>query len=256
MIKGGTTYRLLKDDLGSVRLVVSVADGSIAQRLDYDPWGNVTFMTPGTEGFQPFGFEGGLYDPDTHLVRFGARDYDPEVGRWTTKDPASFSAGDTNLYAYVLNDPVNDVDLFGLCPCNPADFGHRPLTFSRPTVFELHTNDFRGTTTVFVYGTIQFQGNGQIAAGRDTLLAISYPRQDGGVEATVHLPGLEKINQVRGRPFRWGWTSSPMRGERPRDSQDGERQRPDRVFFKPALGPVGEMRPSHQFVAVGQGGCP
>ncbi|MDS4031603.1 MAG: hypothetical protein RKO66_16235 [Candidatus Contendobacter sp.] len=26
-------------------------------------------------GFQPFGFAGGLYDKDTGLVRFGARDY-------------------------------------------------------------------------------------------------------------------------------------------------------------------------------------
>jgi len=32
-------------------------------------------------GFQPFGFAGGLYDRDTNLVRFGARDYDPETGR-------------------------------------------------------------------------------------------------------------------------------------------------------------------------------
>ena len=37
-------------------------------------------------GFQPFGFAGGLYDPDTGLVRFGARDYDAETGRWTSKE--------------------------------------------------------------------------------------------------------------------------------------------------------------------------
>jgi RHS repeat-associated protein len=38
-------------------------------------------------GFQPFGFAGGLYDPDTGLVRFGARDYDAAAGRWTANDP-------------------------------------------------------------------------------------------------------------------------------------------------------------------------
>ena len=58
-------------------------------------------------GFQPSGFAGGLYDPDTGLVRFGARDYDPDVGRWTAVDPILFAGGDTNLYGYVLNDPVN-----------------------------------------------------------------------------------------------------------------------------------------------------
>ncbi len=31
--------------------------------------------------FQPFGFAGGLYDLDTKLTRFGARDYDAETSR-------------------------------------------------------------------------------------------------------------------------------------------------------------------------------
>ena len=46
----------------------------------------------------------------TQLIRFGARDYDPETGRWTAKDPILFAGGDTNLYGYVINDPVNWVD--------------------------------------------------------------------------------------------------------------------------------------------------
>lgn len=50
----------------------------------------------------------------TGLVRFGARDYMPEIGRWTAKDPFRFAADDTNLYGYVLADPVNVVDQFGL----------------------------------------------------------------------------------------------------------------------------------------------
>jgi RHS repeat-associated protein len=67
-----------------------------------------------TDTVVPFGFAGGLYDPDTELVRFGARDYDPETGRWTAKDPIWFAGGDTNLYAYVGNDPVNLIDYSGL----------------------------------------------------------------------------------------------------------------------------------------------
>lgn len=55
-----------------------------------------------------------LWDPETQLVRFGARDYDPSVSRWTTKDPIGFAGGDTNLYAYVGGDPVNGVDPSGL----------------------------------------------------------------------------------------------------------------------------------------------
>jgi RHS repeat-associated protein len=108
LIKGGATYRIVSDHLGSVRLVIDTATGDIAQRIDYDEFGNV--LTDTNPGFQPFGFAGGLYDPDTKLVRFGARDYDAAVGRWTTKDPIGFEGGDTNLYAYVNNDPVNRID--------------------------------------------------------------------------------------------------------------------------------------------------
>jgi RHS repeat-associated protein len=108
MLKGGATYRLIMDHLGSVRLVVDVATGAVAQRLDYDEWGRVLVDT--NPGFQPFGFAGGLYDHATGLVRFGARDYDAEVGRWTAKDPIRFAGGDENIYAYVGGDPVNLVD--------------------------------------------------------------------------------------------------------------------------------------------------
>jgi RHS repeat-associated protein len=112
LIKGGYTYRILTDHLGSPRLVVEIATGHIVQRLAYDAFGRVTFDD--NPGFQPFGFAGGLYDPDTQLTRFGARDYDAETGRWTAKDPIRFLGGDPNLYGYVLNDPVNRVDFLGL----------------------------------------------------------------------------------------------------------------------------------------------
>ncbi len=71
-------------------------------------------ITDTNPGFQPFGFAGGLYDRDTGLTRFGARDYDPTIGRWTDKDPIGFAGGDTNLYAYVANDPINFLDPNGL----------------------------------------------------------------------------------------------------------------------------------------------
>ncbi|QDK40570.1 hypothetical protein DOM21_03700 [Bacteriovorax stolpii] len=40
--------------------------------------------------------------------------YDPEIGRWLSKDPIRFNGGDTNLYGYVLQDPINLIDPAGL----------------------------------------------------------------------------------------------------------------------------------------------
>jgi RHS repeat-associated protein len=54
-------------------------------------------------------------------VIFGARDYDPGMGRWTNKDPIGFAGGDTNVYAYVGNDPVNLVDPLGLYDWSPEE---------------------------------------------------------------------------------------------------------------------------------------
>ncbi|MCB0088890.1 MAG: hypothetical protein KDE54_13330, partial [Caldilineaceae bacterium] len=111
MVRGGVTYGLISDHLGSVRLVVNADTGAVVQRLDYNAFGVVLNDT--NPGFQPFGFAGGLYDADTGLTRFGRRDYDAETGRWTTKDPLGFAGGDTNLYLYVGGDPVNLKDQGG-----------------------------------------------------------------------------------------------------------------------------------------------
>ena len=119
LIRSGVLYRVVKDYLGSVRMVVNATTGAIAQSLEYDAFGRVLNETG--SGFQPFGFAGGLYDADTKLVRFGARDYDPGMGRWTNKDPIGFAGGDTNIYAYVGNDPVNLVDPDGRRPLTPTE---------------------------------------------------------------------------------------------------------------------------------------
>jgi len=65
-----------------------------------------------------------LYDADTKLIRFGARDYDPVTGRWTVKDPIRFDGDGPNLYGYTQNDPVNFIDLNGLFT-NPTGGGIR-----------------------------------------------------------------------------------------------------------------------------------
>ncbi len=111
MVKAGITYRYITDQLGSVRLVVDAATGTIAQRIDYDEYGVVIGDT--NPGFQPFGFAGGITDTHTGLIRFGARDYDPVTGRWTSKDLAGFGGG-INHYLYCEDAPISVQDPSGL----------------------------------------------------------------------------------------------------------------------------------------------
>jgi len=111
IIKNGTTYRVISDHLGSVRKVVDSVTGTVAQEISYDEFGNV--LSDSNPGFQPFYYVGGVYDLDTGLTKFGARDYDPETGRWTSKEPLGFE-GSLNFYSYCDADPVNYVDVTGL----------------------------------------------------------------------------------------------------------------------------------------------
>lgn len=107
LVQGGLTYRLVTDFLGSVRAVVNVNTGTVAQRIDYDVWGVRTKDT--APEYQALGYAGGLTDRLTGFVRCGARDYEPRVGRWTSRDPVGLRAG-PNVFSYVTNSPATLID--------------------------------------------------------------------------------------------------------------------------------------------------
>ena len=111
LVQGGETFVLVTDHVGSVRLVINAATGVIAQRIDYGEFGEIVLDT--NPGFQPFGYAGGLHDPDTGLVQLGARDYDPRTGHFTTLEPLGFADGG-NRYVYAAADPINHIDPTGL----------------------------------------------------------------------------------------------------------------------------------------------
>jgi RHS repeat-associated protein len=104
-------------------VVVNVATGDVMLAVRYDVFGKPT-KVEGIGSWDldelPFGFAGGMFDQETGLVRFGARDYDPMTGRWTAKDPMRFDAGPANLYLYAFGDPVNLVDPTGLQTIGPG----------------------------------------------------------------------------------------------------------------------------------------
>ncbi len=119
MVRNSTRYRIVTDHLGSVRLVVDATTGAVQQRLDYDEYGRVAANT--NPGFQPFGYAGGLFDDATGLVRFGARDYDARVGRFTKRDPLGLVAG-ANVFVYAEGNPATHTDPTGKDINDAADF--------------------------------------------------------------------------------------------------------------------------------------
>ncbi len=105
----GDSIRLLvfTDQVESVRLLAR-EDGNAVSYIEYDSFGNVTRNTL-PELWFPLGFACGLNDPFTGFVRFGFRDYDPEVGRFTAKDPAHDMRGDGDLYDYCVDGPARRI---------------------------------------------------------------------------------------------------------------------------------------------------
>jgi RHS repeat-associated protein len=134
VIRGTTIYRLISDQLGTPRYAVKVGATNVVPYVGdindvpyeavYTAFGAPTAvggLPASSLSWIPFGFAGGLYDADTGLVHFGAREYDPEIGRWMSKDPIRFAGGQTNIYVYVGNDPINRRDPLGL---NDKEFGN------------------------------------------------------------------------------------------------------------------------------------
>lgn len=130
VLRGDTAHRVVTDHLGSIRAVVRTSDGLVVQRREYDAWGVITADTAGA--FQSLGYAGGLTDSATGLVRFGARDYEPQVGRWTTKDPIGFAGGDANLYAYVASSPTSSADPAGFARIGSRRLRGQPGMFPNP----------------------------------------------------------------------------------------------------------------------------
>jgi RHS repeat-associated protein len=109
----GSTEWYLTDQLGSVVAIASTS--AVLDQITYDPFGNIVTQTNATDAVR-FGFAGMEFDSVTGLYYDHARYYDAAIGRFTSQDPKSFAAGDTNLYRYVGNDPSGANDPTGMEP--------------------------------------------------------------------------------------------------------------------------------------------
>ncbi len=108
------------DHLGSVRVASRASDAAAVQAVSYYPFGEI-FSNQGINGGSPlvdlpYKFTGQEYDPEIRLYYFGARYYDPGLGRFITPDTIVQSPGDPqslNRYAYCRNNPLLYTDPTG-----------------------------------------------------------------------------------------------------------------------------------------------
>jgi RHS repeat-associated protein len=128
LVERDTSSRLYaqQDANWNVTAIVD-ATGAVQERYAYDPYGkstdgngNPAVLTPswGSRATSLFAWtylhQGGRYDNTSGLYNFRNRDYSPTLGRWMQQDPAGYAAGDSNLYCYVHNGPVQTADATGL----------------------------------------------------------------------------------------------------------------------------------------------
>jgi RHS repeat-associated protein/uncharacterized repeat protein (TIGR01451 family) len=106
LASGGQSTYYLKDGLGSVRALTDT-NGAVTGTYAYDSFGKPTAGNPGQSRET---FTGYQYDPASGLYNAGARYYDSSLGRFLSEDPV----GSVNPYPHAANDPVNQVDLYGM----------------------------------------------------------------------------------------------------------------------------------------------
>jgi RHS repeat-associated protein len=122
---GAADYFYTGDHLENVRDVVASDGTTVGSRLSYDPWGKVTETG---SVLSDFTYTGHHYDRSTGLSLAWYRGYDPNLGRWLSKDPIGLQGG-LNLYGYANSDPANKTDPLGLYVYHCSRWGNGIASF-------------------------------------------------------------------------------------------------------------------------------
>lgn len=108
-IGSGQIYAVHTDQVGRPEVVTNAAGATVWVAQNFAFTRNVVM----SDVTLNLGFPGQYYDDETGLWNNGFRDYDGRTGRYIESDPLGLIAG-TNTYAYVHNNPLSNVDPFGM----------------------------------------------------------------------------------------------------------------------------------------------
>ena len=132
--RNGTPVYYHYDGIGAVTGLTD-QNGELLQSYAYDAFGNALSLHGNVCGKRgeidnAYGFSTKEYNPMSGLIYFGARYYDPTVGRFITKDLYPGNVGNpTSLHPYIYcgNNPVNWIDPYGLCIDKGNEFSDNVL---------------------------------------------------------------------------------------------------------------------------------
>jgi RHS repeat-associated protein len=115
--KEGQLYVPEHDHQGHVVMLLDLATGAPQEIYRFSAFGSEQLYDANGNALQtprsPWRFASKRYDPESGFVYFGERYYGPASCRWITPDPLGAADG-PNLYAYVKNNPLMNIDPDGL----------------------------------------------------------------------------------------------------------------------------------------------
>jgi RHS repeat-associated protein len=200
------------DHLGSHGVVENATASACEQDIDYYPYGGVEHDYCATQVPQHYKFTGQERDAESGLDYFEARHFTSSLGRFMVPDPAGILAADPaapqswNLYAYVLNNPLNAIDPFGLW-CVWEDGSHDDGPEDGGTK-EKDCVDQGGHWDQYDTITGIFQQNGVVTQINYTVNGVNYSCTTGdcGVGGTLEQfdQTLNTYNQMAANDS-WAW---------------------------------------------------
>ena len=101
------------DGNGNILALIDATTGERAAEYEYGPFGEPLRATGPAAAANPFRFSTKYTDPETDLLYYGFRYYNPSTGRWLSRDPIEEQGG-INLYCFVGNAPAGRWDYLGL----------------------------------------------------------------------------------------------------------------------------------------------
>jgi RHS repeat-associated protein len=211
----GNNYRYVyqyRDHLDNIRLSYSDGDGNgtisqseIIEENNYYPYGlkmqgfNTNVSSLGNSVAQRYMFGGKEFDDSfnetLNTYDFGARNYDPALGRWMNIDPLAEQMRRHSPYNYAFNNPIFFIDSDGMAPnCPDGDCVKKTVQANQ---ISISFNESRGTDIIQqteVSNTIIYNEDGDVIQTIDeTKITTSDVDSDGNISETSTISTTSSI---------------------------------------------------------------